>query len=510
MLVHDFLHNAAVKQPDHLALVCQGQRVTYAWLDLAANRMACALRERGVMPGDRVAIYLNNSVEAVVGIFGILKAGAVFVVINRNTMVEKLLHVLNNCQAAALLTDGRAIARGLEGSLFGHVPSLKVVVSCGAKTVSENGFVVSFEQIQASLPGELPERRDLSGDDLACLIYTSGTTGEPKGVMCAHSNVVFVSQTIVGYLKNCAQDVILNVLPLSSSYGLYQLLATVLCGGTLVLERSFAFPAEIIQTVQRERITGFAGVPTIYSILLAMDMRAEDLPSLRYMTNAAAGLSIEQVKRLRQILPHVELYLMHGLTEVARTMYLPPEQVDQRPGSSGVAIPGTELWLEDEYGRRVPQGMVGELIVSGRHVMRGYWEDPVLTAERFRAGPLPGERVCHTGDLFRIDEDGYFYFVSRKDDIIKCRGEKVAPYEVENVLHAIPGVQETAVVGVPDSLLGQAVKAYIVAPGTSLVAADVIAFCKSRLEDTMLPKHIEFRDHLPKSDNGKIRKRELI
>jgi acyl-CoA synthetase (AMP-forming)/AMP-acid ligase II len=328
--------------------------------------------------------------------------------------------------------------------------------------------------------------------------------------MCGHDNVVFVTRAIVSYLKNDGRDVILNVLPLSSSYGIYQLLATFLSGGTLVLEQSFAFPAGILQTMERERVTGFAGVPTIYSILLGMDLGAIALPCLRYMTNAAAGLSVEHVKRLRQIFPKVDLYLMHGLTEVARTMYLPPEQVDLRPGSSGMAIPGTELWLEDESGRRTGPGETGELIIRGPHVMRGYWDDPVLTADRFRPGLPHGERVCHSGDLFRTDEDGYFYFVSRKDDIIKCRGEKVAPQEVENVLHAIPGVQDAAVIGVPDPLLGQAVKAFIVAPGANLTAADVMTFCKVRLEDFMLPQHVEFRENLPKSDNGKIRKRELI
>ena len=509
MMVHDFLHNAAARHPEKVALICQGRRLTYACLEQAANRLAHALRECGLERGDRVVLHLNNSVEAVVGIFGILKAGGVFVATNRTTKADKLIYVLNNSGAAVLLADDRALGAGLAERLPGDVPSLKAVVCCGGKATPETAIFRSFDRIQSRFSPE-PLPCSVTDLDLACLIYTSGTTGEPKGVMCDHGNVVFVTQAIVRYLKNDERDVILNVLPLSSSYGLYQLLATFLSGGTLVLEQSFAFPSEILQTIVRESVTGFAGVPTIYSILLGMAPGALALPSLRYMTNAAAALSIDHVRRLRQIFPKVDLYLMHGLTEVARTMYLPPEQVDLRPGSSGIAIPGTELWLEDESGLRPGPGEVGELIVRGRHVMRGYWDDPVLTAERFRPGPLPDERVCHTGDLFRIDGEGYFHFVSRKDDMIKCRGEKVAPLEVENVLHAISGVQDAAVIGVPDPMLGQAVKAFIVAPGASLTAADVIAFCKARLEDVMLPKHVEFRENLPKSENGKIRKRELI
>jgi len=190
-------------------------------------------------------------------------------------------------------------------------------------------------------------------------------------------------------------------------------------------------------------------------------------------------------------------------------MYLPPEQTDIRPASSGVPIPGTQLWIEDDNGKRLGPNEVGELVVRGRHVMRGYWNAPELSAQRFRPGPLTGERLCYSGDLFRPDEEGYFYFVSRKDDIIKSRGEKIAPREVENVLYAIKGVQDAAVIGVPDPLLGQVVKAFIVAPGGGLTEADVISHCKARLEEVMVPRQVEFRDELPKTGSGKVRRLDL-
>lgn len=509
-LVHEFLQESAKRQPDKDAIVSRGQRYSYRWLEQASNRMAHALKELGVTRGDRVAIYLNNSIELVVGIFGVLKAGGVFVIINRATKADKLLYLLNNSRSVVLLADDRIFDAGLSQRLIGEVPGLKMIV-CSASDAQprpKTERIWDLDDIQWRFPSSPPE--DLNIDlDLACLIYTSGTTGEPKGVMCDHGNVVFVTKTIVEYLKNVADDVILNVLPLASSYGLYQLMASVLAGSTLVLEQSFAFPTEILQTMDRERVTGFAGVPTIYSVILGMDLKSFDLSSLRYLTNAAAGLPVEHVKRLRQVFPKVDLFLMHGLTEVARTMYLPPDQTAIRPGSSGIALPGTELWVEDESGRRLGPGQVGELVVRGRHVMRGYWDDPEKTAKRFRPGPIPGERVCYSGDLFRTDEEGFFYFVSRKDDIIKCRGEKVAPREVENVLYGIPGVQDAAVIGVPDPLLGQAVKAFIVAPGTTLTASDVVAHCSARLEDVLVPKYVEFRTELPKTSNGKIIRRDL-
>ena len=511
MLVQDILQHCIADRPNKVALVCGDQRFTYARLDQMANRLAQALRADGVRRGDRVGIYLNNSVEAVVAIFAVLKAAGVFVVVNRPTKADKLLYILNNCQATAVVADTRALAQGLGDRLLGEVPSLRSMVVCGAgvpRLGNDDPRCRGFDSIQAACSDEplRPENIDL---DLACLIYTSGTTGEPKGVMCDHSNVVFVTNAIVEYLKHTERDVILSVLPLAFSYGLYQALATFFVGGTLVLEESFAFPDLILERMAQKRATGFAGVPTIYSMLLGMDLGRLDLSALRYLTNAAAGLPVEHVKRLRETFPKVELYLMHGLTEVARTMYLPPDQTDLRPASSGIAMPGTELWVEDEQGQRLGPGEVGELVVRGRHVMRGYWMAPELTAQRFRPGSLPGERICYSGDLFRTDEEGFFYFVSRKDDIIKCRGEKVAPREIENVLYTIPGVQDAAVIGIPDPVLGQAIKAFIVAPGAELTEAEVISHCKARLEDFMVPRQVEFRAELPKAGAGKIRRKDL-
>jgi acyl-CoA synthetase (AMP-forming)/AMP-acid ligase II len=200
---------------------------------------------------------------------------------------------------------------------------------------------------------------------------------------------------------------------------------------------------------------------------------------------------------------------MYGLTETKRVLYLPPEQLETRPGSVGIAIPGTEVWLEGEDGRRLEPGEIGELIVRGRHVMRGYWEAPEATAKRYCPGPIPGERLCRTDDLFRMDNEGFFYFVGRKDDIIKSRGEKVSPKEVENVLHMLPGVM-AAVVGIPDSIMGQAIKAFIVTKGPAFTEAQVRSHCRAHLEDFMIPKVIEFRDDLPITGSGKIHKIGLV
>ncbi len=504
LLVRDFLEATAARLPQKTALVCGQARSTYAALDAQANRLAQALFASGVRRGDRVVIHLPNSTAAVVAIFGTLKAGAVFVPVNPTTKADKLAFILHHCRAKVLISD-------LRGGKPPTTPWLTAVIDCGARLASWSRTVAiqSFEAVQKGGTDQAPPRVN-EESDLACLIYTSGSTGQPKGVMSEHRNVVFVSGSIMSYLENTESDVVLNALPLAFDYGLYQLLMTFRFGGTLVLENSFAYPAAVLERLAAERVTGFPGVPTAFALLLGLDLSGYDLSSLRYLTNTAASLPPTHVLALRRKFPHARLYSMYGLTETKRTLYLPPEQLDRRPGSVGIPIPGTQAWIEDDQGRKLPPGKVGELVVRGPHVMRGYWENPQATALRFRPGPVPGERLCYSGDLFRQDDEGFFYFVGRKDDIIKTRGEKVAPKEVENVLYSLPEVTEAAVIGLPDPVLGQKLRAYLVFREHALTKAQVLAQCRARLEDFMVPQEVEFRRTLPKNASGKIDKLALL
>jgi amino acid adenylation domain-containing protein len=509
MLVQQFLEASAARLPEKVALVCDRQRLSYAELDAMANRLANALIRHGVLRGDRVAVYLYNSVESVVAIFAILKAGGVFVVINHTTKRDKLAYILNNCRATALVLHARQAS--LADEMLADVPSLRFSILAGhraAHAAAHRDRCLDYDTIQVKcLPSRPPQVNiDL---DLACLIYTSGSTGDPKGVMSDHSNVVFATGSIIEYLQNVEDDVVVNVLPLSFDYGLYQLLMVFKFGGRLVMERSFAYPAAILKQMEEEQVTGLPGVPTIFALLLQMDLNPYNLSHLRYLSNTGAALPPSHIQMLQEKFPGVAIYSMYGLTETKRTLYLPPDQLNQRPGSVGIAIPGTEVWIEDETGNRLGPGEIGELVVRGRHVMRGYWEDPQATPERFRPGLLPGERLCYTGDLFRVDREGYMYFIGRKDDIIKSRGEKVSPKEVENVLYGLPGVVEAAVVGVSDPVMGEAVKAFIVAHDVGMTEARVLAYCRAHLEDFMMPKYVEIRDQLPKTSSGKIKKTGL-
>jgi len=267
----------------------------------------------------------------------------------------------------------------------------------------------------------------------------------------------------------------------------------------------------LLDSLVRERVSVLPGVPTLFSALLGVrDLPQRDLASLRLLTNAAAALPAAHIARLRQAFPQAQLFSMYGLTECKRVSYLPPEELDRRPGSVGRGMPHQTLWLADAQGRHLPPGSEGELVVQGEHVMRGYWRKPAETAERLRIDPVSGRLALHTGDVFRSDDEGFLYFVARQDDIIKSRGEKVSPREVEEALYQLPGVLEAAVVGVPDELLGEAVKAYVtLRPGAQLDARAVIRHCLAMLESHMAPKQVEFVDALPRTDSGKIRRASL-
>jgi len=347
--------------------------------------------------------------------------------------------------------------------------------------------------------------------DLAALVYTSGSTGNPKGVMLSHQNMVFTQGSLVEYLRLDATDRILNVLPLAFDYGLYQALMAVHLGATLVLERTFAFPAAIVKRVVDEGVTVFPGVPTVFATLLALHRNAPiGMPSVRRFTNTAAHLPDDYVPGLLEMSPGALVYKMYGLTECKRVCFLEPELVLDKPMSVGKAIPGTETYLIGEDGAEVPSGDTGTLYVRGPHVMLGYWNLPAETEHMLKPGKYPGEHVLCTHDFFRKDEDGFLYFMGRSDDIIKSRGEKVSPVEVENALAAVPGVREVAVIGVPDELLGQAIRAFVVLDdGASFTEQAFKREAMLRLEGFMVPRDVQFVTDLPKTVTGKVRKKSL-
>jgi long-chain acyl-CoA synthetase len=520
-LVHKYLTLSAEKYPGKEALICGEERWTYKAIDQYSNQLANVLVNMGLTRQDRVIVFLDNSPETVISLYGILKAGGIFVILNSSIKTKKLSYILQDSGATILITHTNK-ANVVEAALNDLTKPCQVIwignPSYSFKNLYHHSlFWNSLFQTPNSIY-EFSQHGKLNNNDQSCidqdlatLIYTSGSTGEPKGVMSSHYNMISAARSIIQYLENTPDDIILNVLPLSFDYGLYQVIMAFMFGGAVVLEKSFLYPAKILERIKKEQVTGFPMVPTIVSFLLKMqNLRNYDFGSLRYVTNTAAALPVEHIRKLSLLLPHVKLYSMYGLTECKRVSYLPPEELDKRPSSVGKAIPNTEVFIVDEAGREVGPGEIGELVIRGANVMCGYWNSPELTAKTFRQGLHPGERFLHSGDFFKRDEEGFLYFIGRKDDMIKIKGERVSPKEIENVLYEMKGVRGAAVIGVPDEILGQAIKAFIMlTPGVHMTKREVLKHCTTHLESFMVPKYVEFIKELPVTPNGKIDKKAL-
>jgi acyl-CoA synthetase (AMP-forming)/AMP-acid ligase II len=518
-LAADSLLASATRHPHKEAIVTATERVDYDTLLQRSRALAARLRDCGLAPGDRVAILLENSVSSAVAVYGTWLAGGVVMVVNPQTKADKLAYLLDDSGAHALVTGtafDRTVARACEQ--LGHAPTvLRPDDPTGVAPVGDNGTHNAGNGTHNGSNGTydaatvtMPPAPAVA-TDLAALVYTSGSTGEPKGVMVTHQNVTFTVGSLVEYLRLGHDDRIMCVLPLAFDYGLYQLLMAVHLGATLVLEQSFAYPAQIERRIVDEQVTVFPGVPTVFATMANRNGDAPLVfPGVTRVTNTAAALATGLIDRLEQIFPNALVYCMYGLTECKRVCYLEPELVHERPGSVGKAIPGTEVFLLDADDLPVAPGGVGVLHVRGPHVMVGYWRKPEQTAHMLRPGRHAADRVLCTHDRFRMDEDGFLYFEGRGDDIIKSRGEKVSPVEVENVLYSLPGVKEAAVVGVPDDVLGQAIRAYVApAEGVTLDERTIRRACQERLENFMVPRDVVILPELPKTDTGKVRKAGL-
>jgi long-chain acyl-CoA synthetase len=501
-MLPSLLDRGAALDPDRVALVCGADRVTYGELHGAVERAASALRALGVSRGDRVAVCLENSVEAAIAIFAIARAGGVFVPVGRTVRAPKLGGIFTDCAPVAVFCDARAMHVIQEAS---SAATPKTIILTGDFEAGAGlPAPIQFRRLLAIGASEPAAPRDGIDLDLAALIYTSGSSGRAKGVMLTHANILAATTSINGYLQNQPSDVILDVLPLSFDYGLYQLFLAFSSGARLVLERAFVYQSAMLDLIRREGVTGLPIVPTLLALLARHNLGEHPLSSLRYVTNTGAPLPPAHIRLLRTSLPHVRIFSMYGLTECKRVSYLDPSEIEARPDSVGKPMDNVEVFVRDDNGRLASAG-VGELVVRGSNVMQGYWGLPSETARVLEPGPYPDQYLLRTGDRFRIDADGYMYFEARLDDMIKCRGQRVSPKEVENVLYELPGVTGASVFGIHDEVLGTAVKAVVaVDPAVTLTEHEVLRHCAARLEDFMVPKEVEFVASLPTTESGKI------
>ena len=503
MRIESHLRESCRRDAGKTAIVDGARRISYAELSSASDGLAAWFAENGIGKGDRVVVFAGNGWQTAVAFYAVWKAGAVACPVNPSTRARRLAFIIADCSPAAIIADARCAATVADTLATTPKVHLATVLTLPHSALPQ---AVDFAQCLES--GPFFANPALCDDDLATIIYTSGSTGDPKGVMMGHDNIDAATASIVSYLGSVEGDVILNVLPLSFGYGLTQLLTSVRVGATLVLEKSFAFPTALMERMREERITGFPMVPSMIASLLRMEeLDTAWFTSLRYITSAAAPLPVAHIRRLRALLPDVQLYSMYGQTECVRATWLPPVDIDMRPASAGIAIPGTAIQIVDEAGFEVTRGVVGELVVSGPNIMRGYWNNADATAEALRPDPLTGSLRLLTSDLFFAESNGYVTFVSRRDDIIKTGGFKVAPREVESALYDLEGVVEALVVGMPDPVLGETLKAMIVKSADTLTAEDVLRHCAGILNDFMLPRQVEFCQALPKTGSGKLSRR---
>ncbi|HEY9341416.1 MAG TPA: AMP-binding protein [Hanamia sp.] len=510
-LLGEALLLSAKNNPSKIAIIAKGVEYSYASLKESAEKLACHLINSGINKGDRIAIYMDNSWQSIVSIYGVTLSGAVFLVINPQTKADKLKYILNDCEAKILITSS-ALKNELLQSLE-DTKSIREVISTGDINLLKKHphyELVSFENA-VSTNNPATAFPNIIPNDLAALIYTSGSTGFPKGVMMTHQSMVFTCWSLIEYLRLSEEDRILLLLPLAFDYGLYQLLMAATIGGTLIVEQSFIFTASIYKNIRKYRPTVFPGVPTIYAMMIASNKEnGLSFDCVEKITNTAALLPAEFLPALKKIFPNALIFKMYGLTECKRVCYLEPELVDIKPASVGKAIPGTEVFLLSPGGNPVPAGEPGILHIRGPHVMLGYLNKETLTREMLKDGKLPGEKILCSNDWFKMDEEGFLYFQGRNDDIIKTRGEKVSPVEIENIIYKINGVREVAVLGIPDVIMGESIEVFVTThDNITLTEKDIQRECMTHLESFMIPQKVIFLEEMPKSTNGKIDKKVL-
>ena len=517
-LIHEGLLQSASLSAEREALKDRSVSVNYGDLAQAVGGFAGACLSLGLNRHDRVAVWADKRLETVVAMYGASAAGCVFVPINPVLKAEQAAYILQDCNVRLLVTTAERWA-----TLAGHTtacPDLQDVAlmkgsAASASQPARHGHVGVhvFDELAGSDAG--PGHRCID-TDMAAILYTSGSTGRPKGVVVSHRNMVAGVDSVTTYLGNHADDRLLAVLPLSFDYGLSQLSTAFAVGACAVLH-NYLLAGDVLKALARERITGLAAVPPLWIQLASLEWPAAIGEHLRYFTNSGGAMPTATLAELRRRVPRAKPYLMYGLTEAFRSTYLPPEQVDVRPHSMGKAIPNAEILVLREDGTECAPGEPGELVHRGALVALGYWNDPEKTAERFK--PVPGQRrelvmpemAVWSGDTVRRDDEGFLYFVSRRDEMIKTSGYRVSPTEVEEVIYRTGLVAEVAALGVSHPVLGQAI--VLVAQPASGQAADsaaLLAACKEALPLYMVPHHIDWHDGaLPRNANGKIDRKDL-
>jgi acyl-CoA ligase (AMP-forming) (exosortase A-associated) len=510
--LHHLLEHGANSQAP--ALSCKGTTLNYAELWQHISGLAGGFRKLGLKREDRVAIFLEKRIETVVAIFGTSAAGGVFVPINPLLRPQQVAYILQDCGVRVLITSPERFDL-LDGWLnacptLTHVllvddgaAKLDALPAVERRRVHRWPELLDFDERNAPLNCGIDH-------DMAAILYTSGSTGKPKGVVLSHHNLIAGAESVSHYLENTASDVILAVLPLSFDAGLSQL-TTAFGAGAHVVLMNYLLPGDVVRLCAQHRVTGLTCVPPLFIQLADQTWPAEVARSLRYFANTGGKMPRATLDKLRRHFPHAKPFLMYGLTEAFRSTYLDPSEVDRRPTSIGKAIPNAEILVVRPDGTQCDPGEHGELAHRGALVAMGYWNDPKRTAERFRPAPnrnaswYTPEVAVWSGDTVVADEEGYLYFVGRKDEMIKTSGYRVSPTEIEEEAYATGLVRDAVALGAEDEKLGQHI-VLVASPSGSdgLDEIALIAALKRKLPLYMVPSVVVVRDEIPRSPNGKF------
>ncbi len=513
MLIHELILHRGGAAPRHIALCENGREMAYAALADEVMSAANLFLGLGLDRRDRVAVYMDKRIDTVVAMLGAAAASGVFVPANPLLKSEQVAHILKDSNVRILVTTPERLEL-LRPVLMGCHDLRCVVVVSGQASPQIDGLNCVNWAERTTAPQRTAHR--VIDGDMAAILYTSGSTGKPKGVVLSHRNLVAGAESVSQYLGNCPEDRILSVLPLSFDYGLSQLTTAFRAGACAVL-MNYLFPRDVIRAIVREKITGLAAVPPLWVQLAQLDWPAGIDEHLRYITNSGGAMPTSTLAALRTKIPRTKPYLMYGLTEAFRSTYLPPDELDRRPDSMGKAIPNAEIMVVREDGTPCAPGEPGELVHRGVHVALGYWNDIEKTAERYKPAPwhpagLPiPEMAVWSGDTVKMDDEGFLYFIGRRDEMIKTSGYRVSPTEVEEVIYATGLVTEVAAVGVAHPVLGQAVALVVYMPEKDKSMSEkLMAECKRQLPAFMVPAQIVSRDEaLPRNPNGKIDRKKL-
>jgi acyl-CoA ligase (AMP-forming) (exosortase A-associated) len=523
-LLHHLTRFSATRTPEAIALRSGGVSLDYQKLNSAIDAFAGGLVRLGFGRGERVAVWLDKRFETVIACFGTSTAGGAFVPINPALKPAQVGHILRDSGACVLVTHPERLA-GL-ADVLSTCPDLRHLLLTGAQEAEPTARTFTthgWDEILTLAPKVSGHR--VIDADMVAILYTSGSTGFPKGVVLSHRNMVAGAQSVAHYLENRPDDVLLAVLPLSFDAGFSQLTTAFAVGARVVL-LNYLLPQDVLKTIASERVTGLTAVPPLWNQLAPLKWPVGIHEHLRYFANTGGHMPRATLDCLRTRLPSARPFLMYGLTEAFRATYLPPEEIDHRPDSIGKAIPDTEVLVLREDGSECAPNEPGELVQRGSLVGLGYWNNPEKTAERYKplplcagaraAGLMTPEIAVFSGDTVRRDEDGFLYFIGRRDDMIKTSGYRVSPTEVEAILHATGLVGECAAFGLPHDTLGQSIAVVItpaagctIAPKT--LAAQLMNECQRNMPSYMIPARIEvWQKVLPHNPNGKIDRTRLF